>query len=305
MLTVVDLFCGVGGLSFGFQKAGLSVVAAYDNWLPAVETYNWNMKHSAECLDLLEVDMAVKKIKPLKPNVIIGGPPCQDFSSAGKRSEGKNANLTTAFAVIVASCRPEVVVMENVPRVRSSETYREAKKLMLNAGYEFWERVLDSSFCGVPQIRKRFFAIGWRKARPDTARRLETYFEDAIAAERLTLSRFMGDELSITHYYRHPRNYSRRAVFSVEEPSPTIRGVNRPVPPNYKGHPLDSAPAHSVRPLTAYERSRIQTFPRNWSWTREDAPRSKTDVEQLIGNAVPVNLARFVGGGVKEGVLGE
>ena len=304
-MIVVDLFCGVGGLSFGFQKAGLQVVAAYDNWLPAVETYNWNMKHSAECLDLLDVGAATKKIKPLRPNIIIGGPPCQDFSSAGKRSEGENASLTMAFAKIVATCCPEAVVMENVPRVRSSMAYREAKRLMSNAGFEFVEKVLDSSFCGVPQIRKRFFAIGWRKARSDTSKRLEAYFEDAVATERLTLSRYMGDELSIQHYYRHPRNYSRRAVFSVDEPSPTVRGVNRPVPPNYKGNPLDSAPAHSVRPLTAYERSRVQTFPKNWSWTREDVQRSKTNVEQLIGNAVPVNLAQFVGKGVKEAVFCE
>ena len=304
-MKVVDLFCGVGGLSLGFQKAGLPTVAAYDNWLPAVETYSWNMKHSAECLDLLDVNAAVGKIKPLHPDMIIGGPPCQDFSSAGKRSEGENASLTIAFARIVATCHPRVVVMENVPRARSSVTYQEAKKLLLNAGYELLERVLDSSFCGVPQIRKRFFVIGWRKVRPNAASRLEAYFEDAATTERLTISRFMGDELSIANYYRHPRNYSRRAVFSVEEPSPTVRGVNRPVPPSYKGHPLDSAPAHTVRPLTAYERSRVQTFPKNWIWESENTQRSKTDIELLIGNAVPVNLARFVGQGVKEGVCCE
>ena len=280
-------------------------MAAYDNWLPAVETYSWNMKHSAECLDLLDVNAAVGKIKPLRPDMIIGGPPCQDFSSAGKRSEGANASLTIAFARIVATCHPRVVVMENVPRARSSVTYQEAKKLLLNAGYELLERILDSSFCGVPQIRKRFFAIGWRKARPNTASRLEAYFEDATTTERLTISRFMGDELSIANYYRHPRNYSRRAVFSIEEPSPTVRGVNRPVPPSYKGHPLDSAPAHTVRPLTAYERSRVQTFPKNWMWESDNTQRSKTDIELLIGNAVPVNLARFVAQGVKEGICCE
>ena len=301
-MTTIDLFCGVGGLSHGFQKAGFPIAAAYDHWLPAVETYNWNMKHSAECLDLLDVGTAVKKIKPLRPDMIIGGPPCQDFSSAGKRSEGENANLTMAFAMIVIACRPEIVVMENVPRVRDSMAYRKAKKLMLDAGFEFTERTLDASFCGVPQIRKRFFAIGWRKTRHSVAKKFEEYFEDATKSERLTVSNYMRGEITIKHYYRHPRNYSRRGVFSVDEPSPTIRGVNRPVPPNYKGNHLDSAPAHSVRPLTSYERSRVQTFPKNWLWERNDAQRSKTDIEQLIGNAVPVNLAKFVGQGIEEAI---
>ena len=95
--------------------------------------------------------------------------------------------------------------------------------------------------------------------------------------------------------YRHPRNYCRRAIFSVYEPSPTIRGVNRPVPPNYKRNHLDTADPAEVRALTSYERSRIQTFPKTWRWVLDESSRTKTDVELLIGNAVPINLSRFVG----------
>ena len=79
-------------------------------------------------------------------------------------------------------------------------------------------------------------------------------------------------------------------MFTVYEPSPTIRGVNRPVPPNYKGNHLDSAPPSSVRPLTTWERSRIQTFPSYWDW---NAGNRNADAELQIGNAVPVNLAAF------------
>ena len=89
-----------------------------------------------------------------------------------------------------------------------------------------------------------------------------------------------------------PRNYSRRAIFTVHEPSPTVRGVNRPVPPGYVANHLDSAPADTVRPLTSLERSRIQTFPSDWEWHGGDR---NTDTELLIGNAVPVNLAAHVG----------
>jgi DNA (cytosine-5)-methyltransferase 1 len=89
---------------------------------------------------------------------------------------------------------------------------------------------------------------------------------------------------------RHPRNYCRRAVFSIDEASPTIRGVNHPIPKGYPGHPNDPVViSKGVRPLTTSERSQIQTFPKDFMWTG-----SKTDVEQMIGNAVPVNLAKFV-----------
>ena len=106
----------------------------------------------------------------------------------------------------------------------------------------------------------------------------------------------MGAEINIKYYYRHPRNYSRRSVFTVFEPSPTIRSVNRPVPPCYSGNHLDSAPPTSVRPLTSFERSQIQTFPRSWDWS---ACSSNTVLETNIGNAVPMKLASLIGEGIK------
>ena len=299
-MNVVDLFCGVGGLSQGFCKAGFSIVAAYDNWQAAIDTYRRNLSHTAECLDLRQVSEVLDKIKPLKADMIVGGPPCQDFSSAGKRREGGNAHLTEIFAKIVAACQPKIVVMENVPRTRNSQAYQYAKALMSDAGFSFFETVLDASRCGVPQRRQRFFAIGWRSRRRQIGVKLETYFQDALSSERLTVADYMGLELPVEHYYRHPRNYSRRAIFSVHEPSPTIRGVNRPVPPSYKGHRLDTAPADRVRPLTSYERSRIQTFSPFWTWTNEYVKYPQTTVELLIGNAVPVNLASFVAAGIRE-----
>lgn len=99
------------------------------------------------------------------------------------------------------------------------------------------------------------------------------------------------------YYYRHPRNYNRRGIFSIDEPSPTIRGVNRPIPPGYKLNSCDPENINlkNIRPLTTKERSLIQTFPKNFIFEG-----SKTDLEQMIGNAVPVNLAKFVGSSLLE-----
>lgn len=105
-----------------------------------------------------------------------------------------------------------------------------------------------------------------------------------------------GDTLGTEFYYRHPRSYARRAIFSIDEPSPTIRGVNRPIPKTYQVHPNDACHDLSkVRPLTTIERSQIQTFPRSFVLTGK-----KADIEQAIGNAVPVNLAKYVAECLKE-----
>lgn len=104
------------------------------------------------------------------------------------------------------------------------------------------------------------------------------------------MAQYCGDAITTQYYYRHPRNYSRRAIYSIHEPSPTIRGVNRPIPQGYKGHPADAiADLTQVRPLTTRERSLIQTFPPTFHLIG-----TKSHLEQMIGNAVPVKLAEYV-----------
>ena len=299
-LKAVDLFCGVGGLSKGLHDSGMEIVAAYDNWPAAVDAYTRNMPHAAERMDLMDIATAVREVSAHKPDIIVGGPPCQDFSTAGNRVEGDKASLTIAYASIVAECRPPFVLMENVPQARVSSAYHRMKGILEGHGYQIHESVLDASYCGVPQIRKRFFMFGWRGG-VGIRERLAHWLGVGKSKEPLTVKDYLQDEIDVEYYYRHPRNYSRRAIFTVREPSPTIRGVNRPVPPNYHGNHLDSAPPSAVRPLFSRERSRIQTFPRSWVWSNDGADR-KADVELLIGNAVPVNLAAFVGKGVLNAV---
>lgn len=106
----------------------------------------------------------------------------------------------------------------------------------------------------------------------------------------MTIRGYLGDEFGFDSYYRHPRNYNRRGVFSIDEPAPTIRGVNRPVPPGYRKHSNDVAEPSLVRALTPEERGRIQTFPTEFVFVG-----SAVDKSQMIGNAVPVELAAYVG----------
>ena len=118
MIKVIDLFCGCGGLSLGFQKAGFKILAAFDNWDDAITVYHNNFKHPVIKQDLSNVEETISKVAKYKPDMIIGGPPCQDFSSAGKRDENNGrGDLTISYAHVVAAIKPEWFVMENVDRI--------------------------------------------------------------------------------------------------------------------------------------------------------------------------------------------
>lgn len=286
-MRTVDLFAGCGGMSLGFQNAGFELVAAFDNWQAAVEVYQANFNHPVHPIDLGQVaDYSI--FEQAKPQLIIGGPPCQDFSSAGKRDENLGrADLTITFADTVAAVRPQWFVMENVERIIKSQSLNIAKEQFKQAGYGLSETILDASLCGIPQKRKRYFLVGHLNS-PDNI--LLPYFARNTNTKPMTVHDYLGDRLGVEYYYRHPRSYQRRGIFSIYEPSPTVRGVNRPVPGTYKQHPGDAGPVTpALRPLTTVERSYLQTFPESFVFAG-----SKTDLEQMIGNAVPVKLAEFV-----------
>lgn len=287
-MKVVDLFCGCGGLSLGFQKTGFEIFAAYDNWDAALKVYKANFHHSAEKMDLSNSRTSAEELLVYNPDMIIGGPPCQDFSSAGKRNEDNGrGDLTVNFAEIISIVKPEWFVMENVSRIVKTQKLTDAKLIFKRCGYGLSQHILDASYCGVPQKRKRFFLIGRLGEKDDF---LEPYFKRYISMKPMTIRDYLGDSLGIEFYYRHPRSYVRRGIFSIDEPSPTIRGVNRPMPDGYQIHPNDPVKSkEGIRPLTTIERSYIQTFPKDFNFFG-----NKTEMEQMIGNAVPVNLAEFV-----------
>ena len=287
-MKVVDLFAGCGGLSLGFQNAGFDVVAAFDNWDASIEVYRKNFLHPIIKEDLSDIEKSTNDIRLFSPDMIIGGPPCQDFSSAGKRNEDNGrGDLTVCYAKIISKIRPQWFVMENVERILKTNKLVDAKMIYKEAGYGLTQMVLDASLCGVPQKRKRFVLIG-KIGEKDGF--MDFSLSKNISKKEMTMFDYFGHSLGVEYYYRHPRSYARRGVFSIYEPSPTIRGVNRPMPKGYvlhNGDPVSSL--ENIRPLTTKERSMVQTFPNNFEFFG-----SKTDIEQMVGNAVPVNLAEFI-----------
>jgi len=198
--SAVDLFAGCGGLSAGLSEAGIDVIAGFDSWDAALDVYNTNLPHPATSLDLSDVPTAVNVLGRHQIDIIAGEPPCQDFSAAGPRTEGARADLTLAFARIVAEVKPKAVIMENVAQIVGSAAYAEARRVFKEAGYGLTERVLDASRCGVPQNRRRFFCIGIHGAEDGV---LDTAIDARLSAKPMSIRDYLGDEPRVAHYYRH------------------------------------------------------------------------------------------------------
>lgn len=171
-LTVVDLFSGAGGLSLGFQRAGWSVLQSYDHFEAAVETYGKNIGDHIRCSNIDE-DLS------LPPStLIVGGPPCQGFSSAGLRRSGDKRNtLVSVFAQIVVAHQPLAFVFENVEGFLTAEEGERVLELLaplIHAGYRVHLRKINAANYGVPQHRKRVVAVGglgWDPVFPEPTHR--------------------------------------------------------------------------------------------------------------------------------------
>ena len=164
---LLDLFCGAGGLSLGFERAGFSVIKAIDIDKWAIETYNYNRKDKvAEVKDVSSVDEDFIKSIGLVDG-IIGGPPCQGFSTAGQRIIDDDRNkLYREYFRILSQVNPNFFVIENVTGLLTfakgaikNDIIRRANDL----GYNVFLDTLDTSKFGIPQIRLRIIFIGIKK----------------------------------------------------------------------------------------------------------------------------------------------
>jgi DNA (cytosine-5)-methyltransferase 1 len=166
-LNVIDLFCGCGGLSFGFERAGYNVLVGIDNDKAALRTFEHNHKNSNTiCGDITNISYSDIKnvIGDKKIDVIVGGPPCQGMSLSGPRQIHDPRNrLYLSFIRLVEEIKPKGFVIENVPGLIG--LFGGAIKDSIiqefsNLGYQVKYEILDASEYGVPQTRRRVVFVG-------------------------------------------------------------------------------------------------------------------------------------------------
>lgn len=306
-LTFVDLFSGAGGITKGFELAGLNGICGLDNMEAATKTYDRNFKHSAILGDIKEPEIKkafYEKIGKNKVNIIAGGFPCQGFSMSGNRIVNDPRNsLYLEMLEIVRNLNPEFVVMENVEGLRSMLKGKIEEKIIedfTNIGYKVNVTVLNAANYCVPQKRKRVIficnKIGKVNYHPAPLLDEKNYMTTRESIQDLINH---PDDLKFNHVRtKHSEEMAERlrnvpegsSLYENysdawkkchwEQPSCTIKenhgGVNI--------HPLDG------RVLTAREMARLQSFPDNFIF---EGNKSKQLVQ--IGNAVPPLLAKAIG----------
>ena len=168
---IIDLFCGCGGLSKGFEEAGFEVALAIDLWKDAIVTYNKNHKNAvAICEDIHKITKPFLEEINCKNEIvgIIGGPPCQGYSTVGTRDVNDPRNhLYLEYCRIVETVMPIFFVIENVKGLTTLSNGMFKNDIMArfkNLGYHVSYKVVNAADFGVPQNRHRVFFVGMRNA---------------------------------------------------------------------------------------------------------------------------------------------
>lgn len=215
MYNVIDLFCGCGGLSYGFEKAGYNILLGVDNNKAALETFEKNHKGAIAYqgdLTTMTGEDILQLVAPRTVDVIVGGPPCQGMSLSGPRKFDDPRNkLYLSFIRMVEEISPKAFVIENVPGLVSlfkgkikDSIIEKLSNLNYNVSYE----ILLASSYGVPQNRKRVFFIGLKKGSFDFEADLplsSNFVTTKMAIDDLpTLENDLGSESM--DYIQEPKN---------------------------------------------------------------------------------------------------
>lgn len=168
--TVLDLFCGCGGLSYGFEMAGYDIIGGIDFNKDATDTYKLNFPSAnVHCIDISTISKKEIKKAFSGVDVIIGGPPCQGFSTANRYQKEKDDprnKLFFEYIRFVSILKPKIILIENVRGILTRDKGYAKERittLLKEQNYELNMQVLDASDYGVPQCRKRAIMVGIRQ----------------------------------------------------------------------------------------------------------------------------------------------
>jgi len=193
--TVVDLFCGAGGMSEGFRQAGFEVLAGSDNDPDALATFAANFPDAQTIFGDIRIDAVKEQILDAarRATVLVGGPPCQAFSQVRNHSRMIDDPRNALYREFVSALRialPPAFVMENVTGMDQMGAREQIlTDLSLGGEYDVRAQVVDAANFGVPQTRKRLLFIGTRRGTGMSALTLN----GSGATDSVVLARFTGD----------------------------------------------------------------------------------------------------------------
>ena len=299
---VVDFFCGAGGFSCGLRKAGFDIAAGVDFDKAALETFHENFPTSTTIRADLARDLPaslLSYLRDLRPDVVVGGPPCQGFSVANNERSTKKHNklndLTLHFTKTAISLDPSVVIMEEVPAFRRSPNYPKVIKSFQDAGYFVTSKVLNASDYQTPQSRKRNILIANRTKpipppEPHGGERLS-------AGHALSGAGVMpGHEVANPALRAKIMERERGVVRDSFKTKYKVMDTSKPSPTITTNFMKPSSGAFTLKRRGKYyhmsneEASALQGFPLTFAFWG-----NITETSKQIGNAIPPPLAFAVG----------
>ena len=330
--SVVDVFCGIGGLSHGFVLEGFDVRAGIDTDASCRHAYERN--NGARFLewnvDAVEGDAINSLFVKGQPRILVGCAPCQPFSTYTQKRMDAKWRLLREFGRLVSEIRPDLVSMENVPRLaifRGGELFSSFLGMLEQAGYSVWWGIVACADYGVPQTRKRLVVLASRlgpiELIPPTHR----------PKDYVTVRHAIGDLVSISAGEQDAADSLHRASRLSSTNLARIKAA-KPGGSWRDWHPELIAKCHRKRTGRGYgsvygrmswdalaptittqchgfgngrfghpeqnraislrEAALLQTFPRSYEFFGSNQPWSVSATARWIGNAVPVALARAV-----------
>lgn len=329
-IEAVDLFCGVGGLTCGLARAGITVKAGYD--IDPACRYPYEANNGARFIEQNVADLTGNALaahwSPGTVRLLAGCAPCQPFSTMANTTATRDATkwgLLGEFARLVREVRPELVTMENVPRVSNHAPYHTFMATLEAEGYRVDFRRVRCADYGIAQERRRFVLVASRLGdiRLPSASGESATVRDAIAdlpavghgetdpadplhkARSLTavnLARMRASQPGGTwedwpealrsNCHRTASGASFKSVYARmvwDKPAPTITTQCYNFGTGRFGHPEQD------RAITLREAAVLQSFPKDYRFVRDGDPVHFSSVGRLIGNAVPPRLGEVVG----------
>ncbi len=301
---LVSLFSGIGGIDLGFEYAGFKTIWANDFDKSACQTYRANVGDY-----IVEGDIRLVKEQIPDHDVLVGGFPCQPFSTLGKlqgfEDEKNRGTLFFEIMDIATKHDAKVIVLENVKNLTTHDggkTFARIKKEMDEAGYYFNAQILNSQDYGIPQRRNRVFIVAFNKK----------YFKDVpfeypekeelkittqdLLDENVEEKYFLTEKISHTILGEGTKGYIVKPTIDLpisKTLTATMHKMHRASQDNYvtdeknyQRNVTDKVKRIAIRKLTPNECRQLQGFPSDWKYVVADGQAYKQ-----FGNAVTVDVA--------------
>jgi len=334
VISAVDLFCGIGGLSYGLKESGISIVAGVDTDEKC--KYPFEKNNQAKFISKSVTDIGITEIKNLYPKnsikVLTGCAPCQTFSQFTVKNKNRETDprweLLYSFGKLIKGVKPDIVSMENVPQLRKYKVFEDFKTTLTDQGYEVYWKLVYCPKYGIPQRRRRLVLLASKFGKiellPETHDATnEKTVRDAIGK----VGQIKDGEVSKKDTLHRSWNLSPINKKRMQQSVPNgtwndwDKELRSPCHRKKSGKSFKSVyarmgwdgPSPTIttqffsfgtgrfghpeqdRALSLREGALLQTFPKNYTLYDEREPISFNVVGRHIGNAVPVKLGNVIG----------